>query len=350
MSKICSPTPENIARACQFLRQGQLVGVPTETVYGLAANALDPSAVARIYAAKQRPAHNPLIVHVADIESLKSVVAWPLAPSTQEYLAKVADLWPGPLTLVLPRGNAIPDMVTAGQDTVAVRIPSHRVMQQILNVSQLPLAAPSANRSMYVSPTTAQHVADGLSDAVAAIIDGGPSDVGLESTIVSLIQRPRLLRPGIITAEQLATRFGMSIDELTSANIDPSGGAAISSALPKTDGELVALQAPGMMRQHYSPRTPLVFVDQSLPRQARRVGRIAFAALPPEQQAAYAAVEVLSESGDAQQIARNLFAALRRLDDAQLDAIVIDSVSDHGIGRAIMDRLRRASAQNPKQT
>ncbi|WP_417737967.1 L-threonylcarbamoyladenylate synthase [Rosistilla oblonga] len=321
-------TDRSIEAACEFLAAGELVGVPTETVYGLAANALDESAVRKIFAAKGRPDNNPLIVHLPDVAAMRQVVRWPLDPVVMDQFEAIADLWPGPLTIVLPRSERLPDVVTAGQSTVAVRIPSHPVMQQLLRRSGLPLAAPSANRSKYVSPTTAQHVVDGLGDRVSMVLDGGACTIGLESTIVALGEQPRLLRPGAITAETLATRWNVPVESL----------------LP-VDQRPVVLEAPGMMLQHYSPRTPLLFADPSASVPAGRVGRIAFAPLSPEESKTFAVVRVLSDTGDLNRVGQHLFAAMRELDAMGLDAIVTDTCAAEGVGRAIMDRLKRAACR-----
>lgn len=348
---------ESIARACEHLSAGRLVGVPTETVYGLAANALDPVAVRRIFAAKGRPDNNPLIVHIADVDRLADVVCWPLEPELQRRLDAIADFWPGPLTVILPRGDRIPDEVTAGLSTVAVRIPSHQVMQTLLRCCGFPLAAPSANRSKYVSPTTAQHVVDGLCDQVAMVLDGGTCSVGLESTIVSLSPKLRVLRPGVITAETLAQRWGVSPESLLPPAPLTSGESLTSESLPSESltssegrsieaGEPAVLEAPGMMLQHYSPTTPLAFADAAISAAPGRVGRIAFAPLTQDQRSNFAVVRVLSESGDLSEVASRLFAALRELDSMQLDRIVVDRCTNEGIGRAIMDRLRRGVANH----
>lgn len=323
-----SPTDHAIETACQALAAGELVGVPTETVYGLAANALDAAAVQKIFAAKGRPSNNPLIVHVADLQALRSVVRWPLEPETQRRFDAIKDLWPGPLTIVLPRCETLPDEVTAGLATVAVRIPDHPVMQRLLRRSGLPLAAPSANRSKYISPTTAQHVVDGLGDRVRVVLDGGPCEIGVESTIVALEPQPRLLRPGGISAETLASRWGVAVESLL-----PAEAAAM------------VLEAPGMMLQHYSPQTPLLFADAIDQLPAGRVGRIAFAPLDASEQSRFEVVRVLSEDGDLQPVAQHLFAVMRELDGLQLDAIVADTCPTTGVGRAIMDRLKRAAAR-----
>ncbi|GAA5509836.1 L-threonylcarbamoyladenylate synthase [Novipirellula caenicola] len=345
MTLIQPPSDDVLDRAAALLAAGKLIAIPTETVYGLAANAWDPDAVAKIFAAKQRPATNPLIVHIAAIDRLDQAVRMPLEPTLQRQLDCVVDLWPGPLTVVLPRSNRISDTVTAGRDTVAVRVPSHPVALRLLERCSFPIAAPSANRSNYVSPTMAKHCdgpigQPGIHQFIEMVIDGGDCDFGVESTIVALRpEGPKLLRPGGVSAETLAERFAVSVSELT-------GAIAESEATSKgSETENAAMLAPGMMKEHYSPTTPLVLYDlaqrMALP---ARVGRIAFKPLSDADAARFSVVETLSDSGDLHEVAKGLFAALRRLDHAGLDLIVIDRCEPVGIGMAIMDRIHRAAA------
>lgn len=359
------PTEAALDRAAALLTRGELVGMPTETVYGLAANATDPDAVARIFAAKGRPAVNPLIVHLADVARLADAVAWPLDATLRSQLDAVTGFWPGPLTLVLPRGPSIPDLVTAGRPTVAVRVPDHPVALRLLERCPFPLAAPSANRSNYVSPTRAEHVAEGLGHAVAMILDGGPCRHGIESTIVSLggPDGPRLLRPGAVPAEAIRDRLGGSLRIETvpavtppDGNVNPppdrssppdpspaSGGTGNATAM---EAPGMAMEAPGMMGRHYSPRTPLKILEPQGPSGDRsRCGRLAFAAIPDSEASRYAVVSVLSPTGDLREIASGLFAALRDLDRRGLEAIDVDACQETGLGRAIMDRLRRAATE-----
>ncbi len=320
--------------AAARLSAGELVVIPTETVYGLAANAFDSHAVAKIFAAKGRPASNPLIVHVASVDQLDLAVALPLSTTIEHQLDAIIDLWPGPLTVVLPAGKKIAPNVTAGLSPVAVRVPSHPVAIAILKRCPFPLAAPSANLSRYVSPTTAAHCGVGLPDCVSMVVDGGPCHCGVESTIVKLDEDgPRLLRPGSITAETLAERFGVALESL----------------LPAVAPEHTSLQAPGMMREHYSPRTPLRFAtpqdDAGEPLDdQRKIGRIAFSPLPDHVRDRYVVVETLSKSGDLVEVGTKLFAAMRTLDSAGVELILVDACEPVGIGRAIMDRLGRAAA------
>ncbi len=349
---ILPATEASLRRAAEVLAAGGLVGLPTETVYGLAANAWDTAAVSRIFAAKGRPASNPLIVHVAEVGRIAEALQWPPTAVIGDQLERLVDLWPGPLTLVGPRGPRVSDLVTAGRATVAVRIPAHDVARRLLDLCPFPLAAPSANRSCYISPTRAEHVCDasGLAAHVSLVLDGGPAVHGVESTILLLGERPRLLRPGSITADVLAERLGISVGDLVMASEPAIKTAPSVGAVADTAG----LLAPGMMKEHYAPVTPLVLLDHSSrlasasherPEPAGPLGRIAFEPLNADQAAGYQTVETLSQSGDLVEVAHHLFAALRRLDRLGLAAIHCDSCPPIGLGQAIMDRLRRAAAR-----
>jgi L-threonylcarbamoyladenylate synthase len=309
-----------------------------------------------------------LIVHVASVERLSDAIAWPPSPVVARQLERLADFWPGPLTVVCPRSSKIPDEVTAGLPTVAVRIPGHEIARKLLQRCPFPLAAPSANRSGYISPTLAEHVCDrsGLGDAVSLVLDGGPCLHGVESTILLLGEHPRLLRPGSITAEQLAERLGIAESALRLSPEPHNSFAAAgipqgSTVDPSTDA---ALLGPGMLREHYAPTTPLVLIDPTASPDARLalisqgpadrpagnpsgngLGRISFRELSPREAAPYRVVETLSHRGDLVEVARNLFAALRRLDAMGLAAIHCDTCQPLGLGRAIMDRLDRAAAR-----
>ncbi|TWT52754.1 Threonylcarbamoyl-AMP synthase [Rubripirellula amarantea] len=337
-NKITTPTFEAIQRAAVLLADGQLVAIPTETVYGLAANALDELAVKRIFAAKGRPATNPLIVHLADVTQLAWVTDPNLDPIVTQRINKLSQFWPGPLTLVLPRNAAVPDIVTAGLDTVAVRIPSHEVARQLIHACGFPLAAPSANRSNYVSPTLAIHVIEGLGDEVEMVLDGGPCGHGLESTIVKLDgQNVTMLRPGVITRDQIANCLGTDV------------------LVHSHDHGNTSLLAPGMMREHYSPTTPIRFVDEiALADLPPRCGRIAFAPLATDSSDReqllhpFIRMEVLSPTGDLSEVARELFGAIRRLDHENLDLLLVDRCEPTGVGEAIMDRLTRATAKSSR--
>ena len=319
-----------VARATELLRAGGLVALPTETVYGLAANALDARAVARIFEIKGRPAHNPVIVHVASVDMARRIVAdW---PSLAEQLA--TSCWPGPLTLVLPRSRAIPDIVTAGGTTIAVRWPSHPFIQAVIRVCDFPLAAPSANLSGRISPTTAQHVLTGLGDKIDLIIDGGPSQVGLESTVLDLtISPPRVLRPGIIPAESLSAVVG----EVRRAEQEVRNDAL--------------LRSPGLLPRHYAPQGKLVVLawrdESDLHRQLTACNMrpattqvIAYRHIPSGK--GLGGVSVIPDDSNA--FARALYAELHRCDEEGAQFIVVEAVPETAEWQAVNDRLRRAAA------
>jgi L-threonylcarbamoyladenylate synthase len=326
------PDPDILARAAAILRGGGLVAFPTETVYGLGAHALDADAVGRIYAAKGRPAYNPLIVHVADAAgALRVVREWP-----ERARALAEAFWPGPLTMVLPKRAEVPDAVTAGLDSVAVRVPAHAVALALLRAADLPIAAPSANRSTEISPTTARHVAKGLGDRVDLILDGGPTHVGIESTVVDLTgDIPRVLRPGAITRQELASVIG----EVEAFHARSGGEAPRAS--------------PGMMERHYAPRGSVLLVDAL---DAGEVGAAAVAvadalsrgervgAIIHERLTIVASPELVRRlPADPAGYARELYAALHALDDADCDLIVIEAVPRDPSWDGVRDRLTRAA-------
>jgi L-threonylcarbamoyladenylate synthase len=348
-------TDETITRAASLLASGNLVGIPTETVYGLAANAWDAVAVRKIFAAKSRPATNPLIVHVANVDRLADAMAWPPSEVVQRQIDAICDLWPGPLTVVCPKNSRIPDEVSAGRPTVAVRIPAHEVALALLEACDFPLAAPSANQSKYISPTKAEHLFGqcGIAQSLSMVLDGGQCKWGVESTIIKLGEAvPKLLRPGAVSLAELAKRFGVSPE----AMIAPSEASTPSSESPATEESTAhasSFVAPGMMREHYCPRTPLVLLNHhegnsespSGNLQDARVARIAFQPLSEEVASRYAAVETLSSTGDLREVAHHLFAAMRQLDEEGFDLIQCDTCEAVGMGHAIMDRLHRAAAR-----
>ena len=319
------PDPEALARAAALLRDGGLVAFPTETVYGLGAHALDARAVARIYEAKGRPAWNPLIVHVADVEGACALVArWP------ESAQRLAELfWPGPLTLVLPRRDVVPDAVTAGLDSVAVRIPSHPVALALLHAARVPVAAPSANRSTRVSPTTAAHVVRDLGDRVDLVLDGGPTTVGIESTVVALGDgEATLLRPGIVSVEQL----------------EPVVGPLRRPAAPATGD--APRPSPGMAERHYAPRARVHLSDDAdslaaAAREAMRDGRIVGALLRTP--IAVEATRVVQLPDEPSAYARELYATLHALDDLGCELVVVQDVPASAAWAGVRDRLLRAS-------
>ncbi len=330
------PEAEPLAIAAGALRRGGLVAFPTETVYGLGANALDPAAVARIFEAKGRPASDPLIVHIAALDQLETV-ARDLPPLALDLAAR---FWPGPLTLVLPRAERVAANVGGGRETVAVRMPSHPVALALLRAAQLPVAAPSANLFAHTSPTTAQHVLDDLRDRVDVLLDGGPTSVGVESTVLDLTgSLPTILRPGGLPLERLR-------DVIPDVVYTPTYLA---------EGE--AAQGPGMLLRHYSPHAQLLLYDgppervrDALRAAALRllaenglVGALAY----DEDRAAFAnlAVEIvpLGPEADLDQISRRLYAAMRELDARKVNAILARGPARTGLGAAIWDRLIRAA-------
>ncbi len=303
-------SPELIARAAELIRGGRLVAFPTETVYGLGANALDAAAVERIYAAKGRPATSPLIVHVDSAEMARSLASrWP-----EEAEALASRYWPGPLTLVVPKSACIPGIVTAGLDTVGLRMPAHPVALELIRAARVPIAAPSANPFTHLSPTTAGHVRAGLGESVDLILDGGPTEVGIESTVLSLADGPLLLRAGMVTREDIEKTIGAHVCVHTSFQ----GGAAHPS--------------PGLHSRHYSPRTRLLLVQNgdSLPQgHGAYVGFGAGATVQmPRDSAAYASL---------------LYAVLHSLDDEGYEWIAVERPPDTPEWAAITDRLERAS-------
>lgn len=313
----------DVALAAGALASGKLVAFATETVYGLGANALDAEAVARVFAAKQRPTFDPLIVHLADPGDL-SRIAEPPGRAARQLIDR---FWPGPLTLVLPKKPIVPDLVTAGLPTVAVRVPAHDQARELIRLSGVPVAAPSANPFGAISPTTAQHVLDQLGDRIDFVLDGGPCRVGIESTVLLVedSQPPLLLRPGGLPVEEIEAVSG-PVARLSQPSVDPH--------LPQT--------APGMLSRHYAPRTPLRIAAAlgAAPR-GSRMGLLTLTA--PVNPAEFAVVETLSMDGSLTEAAAQFFAALRRLDAAGLDLILARPFPETGLGRALNDRLRRAA-------
>ncbi len=314
----------DLERAGELLRQGKLVAFPTETVYGLGANALDPKAVAGIFAAKDRPHFDPLIVHVTTRENVTPLVAD--FPEIAERLAN--RFWPGPLTMVLPKTAQVPDLVTSGLPTVAVRVPHHPLAQKLLETARVPVAAPSANRFGQLSPTRAEHVREQLDGRIDYLLDGGSCPVGVESTVLDVTTHPpQLLRPGGIPLEDLEHLLGeVVVIESSLANETPT--------------------APGMLTKHYAPNTRVIVVDSlnQLSLDRGRCALLTLAKLPDQNEMGqFLGVECLSESGDLTEAATQFFAALRRLDEVKADQIVAVRFPNHGLGRALNDRLKRAA-------
>ena len=308
-------TPEAIAQAAAILRAGGLVAFPTETVYGLGADATNGLAVAAVFAAKGRPSFNPLIIHVAQVEAMPA-----LAHVTPLATRLAAAFWPGALTLVLSRrsNRIVAELATAGLDTIAVRVPAHPIAQALLRASNLPIAAPSANRSGHVSPTTAAHVAADLGDNVQMILDGGPTSVGLESTVVDATgDTPVILRLGGVAREDIERVLGQPVAIAGEENVTPS--------------------SPGMLARHYAPATRLRLDAHDV-----RAGEalLAFGGQAP---AHSGPIINLSPAGDLAEAAANLFAALRTLDAAGAAAIAVMPIPAYGLGEAINDRLQRAA-------
>ncbi len=337
MTRLVIADQSAIQEAAALIRAGELVAFPTETVYGLGANAFDSVAIAKVFAAKGRPTTDPLIVHVSAPQALADVavnipaLAWRLIDA----------FWPGPLTLIVPRGARIPPNVSAGLKTVAVRMPAHPVAAALLKAAGVPIAAPSANRFAHTSPTSAQHVFEDLADRIPLILDGGTTPIGVESTIVDVTSDPpRLLRPGGISAEAIQ-QISPSL-EIDSHYVTPG---------------VEALPAPGMLLKHYSPLADLHLFEgdadavraairstaQALTRQGQRVGLL----IAQEDQPTLATLNyptvIVGSLTDLEQVAHNLFAALRRLDGFGVEIILARAYPQHGIGQAIMDRLLRAA-------
>lgn len=334
---LATHTPElfaaAVAQAVELLRAGEVVALPTETVYGLAANALDAQAVARIYEVKSRPAHNPIIVHVASVEMAKQCVrSW---PTVADGLAR--SFWPGPLTLVLAKHDHIPDIVTASGATVGVRWPSHPFMQAVIRASGFPLAAPSANLANRLSPTNAEHVRQQLGDRVRLIVDGGQAQVGIESTVLDLTANPpRILRPGMIHHESLAA----VVEEVQSPESSVQGSAS-------------TLRSPGLLPKHYAPKARLVLLtwrneadlEEHLRRAEFSMSRsnlhvIAHTCIPSGTD--FGRVSVIPH--DAEAFARALYAELHRCDALGAKVIVVESPPAEPAWAAIADRLRRAAS------
>jgi L-threonylcarbamoyladenylate synthase len=315
-------TARNLATLAGKLRNGELVAVPTETVYGLAASAFDAKACGRIFTAKRRPPTDPLIVH---LESAKQL---PLVCIPNESARRLARrFWPGPLTLVLPKTAAIPGVITAGRDSVAVRVSAHPLFRRLLKLAGVPLAAPSANPFGYVSPTTAEHVQQSLGRRIRHILDGGPTRIGLESTIVDLRdeKHPRLLRPGAITRQDLERVLHRRVAIVKRAATSASAQAA-----------------PGMLARHYSPRTR-VTLHQSIRTTQPTTEAFVFMGRPSRLRGAN--VFWLDAKGNLPRAARRLFATLRQLDRANFKRIHVELAQGDGMAVAINDRLRRAAAR-----
>ena len=409
--KLLSTSEADLIVAAQALREGKLVAFPTETVYGLGANAFDERAVARVFEAKARPTFDPLIVHIARLEDISMLAKE--VPENARTLARC--LWPGPLTIILPKRREVPDIVTAGLSTVAVRFPSHPVARRVIELAQIPIAAPSANPFGYLSPTTAEHVIDMLGERIDYLVDGGPCDVGVESTVIDMTAaRPALLRPGGMPLERIEELVGLvdipgQVDipghgepfadegleqagekdmlrsELGSEHSETQGMAHSLKSREKKQNHLrkslespsqkgpsfesssqkgpfqksPSFKSPGQSSSHYAPSTPLFLFDEgSLPEAVKLKGilhpciALAFdgrRARILRDSGLFDGVQILSEEGDMREAAARLFSLLHDLDEAGLAAIYAERVPDAGLGRAINDRLYRASRKERVQ-
>jgi L-threonylcarbamoyladenylate synthase len=324
-TRVASADYAAVADATICLANGGLVAFPTETVYGLGADATNGTAVARLFAAKGRPTFNPLIAHVYDIAAAQRLAVFDAAA---ERLAKA--FWPGPLTLVLRKrvGCAVAELATSGLDSVAVRVPRHETARSILSRFGRPIVAPSANRSGHVSPTTAKHVLDDLGGRIDFIVDGGPTPVGVESTIVALLDRPLLLRPGGLPREDIKRVLGAELEDAPTSGVDPE-----------------ALIAPGMMASHYAPKAMLRLNATSV---NDNEAVLAFGPNLPRGSEHAVSVLNLSPGGDLVEAAANLFSDLRTLDASGVATIAVMRVPQDGLGEAINDRLARAAAPRAK--
>jgi L-threonylcarbamoyladenylate synthase len=338
-TEILPATEEHIARAAAVIRAGGLVAFPTETVYGLGADALNEDAVRKIFLAKERPADDPLIVHIASASQLPQLArqipqrAWDL----------IERFWPGPLTLVLPKTERVPTVTTGGLDTVAVRMPSHPVAKRLIELSAVPIAAPSANRFGRPSPTIAKHVWEDLHGRIDLILDDGPTPIGVESTVLDLtVDPPLVLRPGGVTLEELRAVLG-DVQMLDAAHTE------------------AAKRSPGTRSRHYAPRAQVLLVEQGAAEAAlkelsgKRVGVLVYLTRSlsvygegqGEVRGAGGEVIIIQMPRSLKAYARRLFAVLRELDEQGVDVIVVEKLQERGLGRAIMDRLRRASQAPP---
>lgn len=313
---VLKDTDENIVKAAEIIRRGGLVAFPTETVYGLGADALNPEAVAGIFEAKQRPFFDPLIVHIADCSDISRLTTG-VDRKTYKLMEK---FWPGPLTVILPKSAAVPDIVTSGLDTVAVRMPRHETALALIRESGTPIAAPSANRFSCLSPTTSRHVMEQLGNSVDLILDGGPCTVGIESTIIKITgEGIHLLRPGGIAPEAIEESAGEHII------IDQRGEKP---------------EAPGQLEYHYSPAKPVV-ITEKLPLDDKKGGFLFFR--KPDFEYPQDRSFILSEKGDLREAAAHLFSHLHSLDSLEITRIYAQPVPEEGLGLGIMDRLKKAS-------
>lgn len=328
MTKLLKHSERSLDQAALCLQNGGLVAFPTETVYGLGAHAYQERAIEAVFKVKNRPFRDPLIVHVADIETLQALTT----EVPREAYKLIAEFWPGPLTFVLPKSERVLPLINAGFETVAVRMPQHPLALKLIKKVGAPLVAPSANPFQYVSPTSAQHVMDQLGGKIDMILDGGRCAVGLESTVLDMsVSPPRILRPGSIWREKISKVLGIEVAE--------------SSSHVEND----TLAAPGMMENHYQPRCPVVLYDNEAPPPAhnQRVGLIVKQGTPPL--GSWSMVRVLSTSGYLPEMASRLYAVLREMDRLDLDVIMAPTFGDTGLEAALSDRLRKAASKKKPQ-
>ena len=335
-TELLRATDGAIARAAALIRAGELVAFPTETVYGLGASAFDARAALSVFAAKGRPADNPLIVHITSLEQIPELIASPLPESARRLAAAY---WPGPMTLILPKSRLIPDEVSAGLDTVGIRMPSHPVARALINSAGLPIAAPSANRSGRPSPTCALDVLEDMEGRIPMILDGGECEIGLESTVISLTGgRARILRPGGVTPEMVERVLG-------GVDVDPT------ALKPLAEGETA--RSPGMKYRHYAPNGRLVLIDGAPERvkaalrrryaeESARGARVCLL-LPEDMIPEFPGARAYSLGRDAQEASHRVFAALRQLDRDGIEIAFCQTFDTRGIGLALMNRLDRAA-------
>lgn len=328
------PEPRLIRQAAAYLQQDELVAFPTETVYGLGANALSSKAIRKIFKAKGRPSDNPLIIHIADKKQLNALVK-SIPPAAEKLIGK---FWPGPLTIVLEKSNAVPREISAGLNTVAIRLPKHKIARELIRRCGFPLAAPSANCSGKPSPTDAAHVIHDLKNRIACVIDGGPTPVGLESTVIDLTRKvPVILRPGKITQNEIRKIIG-------NVTLHP---------IVRSNRKIVSARSPGMKYRHYAPKAKLIIIRGNSEAVEKRIRSIVYssaikniAVLVTDRHRFFANVYNVYIGSSPQQISKNLFRVLRHMDDKKMELILIESLPENGLGLAVMNRLKKAAGFN----
>jgi len=317
-AKILKFSEDTLKKAAVLIREGKLVVFPTETVYGLGTNAFNSLAVTKIFEVKQRPYFNPIIVHIADFKDLERLCL-KIDKKTKILVQK---FWPGPLTLVLLKNSVVPDIVTAGTETVAIRMPSHPVALKLIKKAKVPIAAPSANPFGYLSPTKVEHVAEQIREKIDLIIDGGKCPIGIESTVLDMTSKPTILRPGGLPLEEIENVIGKT--EISTLSNHP--------------------RSPGQLPRHYSPKTPIKISKNKNFNGLKDIKAGFLAFKPPKNKLPFEKIEVLSPTGNLREAASNLFSSLHRLDKAGLDIIYAEPVPETGLGKAIMNRLHKAES------